>query len=100
MRIVAVTAQIDIRRAGQDIVAASKGAVDQSLTVQPGIQRAGLSRQHIDGQLAQRRADAVKKELVKRYGIDANRVNAEGQGIGSLFQENSWNRVAVCTVNE
>lgn len=50
--------------------------------------------------LAQRRADAVKKELVKRYGIDANRVNAEGQGIGSLFQENSWNRCAVCTIAE
>ncbi len=50
--------------------------------------------------LAQRRAEAVKKALVKRYGIAADRVNAEGEGIGSLFQENSWNRVAVCTVNE
>lgn len=50
--------------------------------------------------LAQRRADAVKKELVKRYGIASDRVQAEGQGIGDLFSENSWNRVAVCTVNE
>lgn len=30
--------------------------------------------------LSQRRADAVKKELVTRYGIAANRVNAKGYG--------------------
>lgn len=50
--------------------------------------------------LAQRRAEAVKKELVKRYGIAADRVQAEGMGIGDLFTENSWNRVSVCTVKE
>ena len=50
--------------------------------------------------LAQRRADAVKKELVNRYGIAADRVNAQGKGIGDLFSENDWNRVAVCTVNQ
>jgi len=50
--------------------------------------------------LAQRRAEAVKKELVKRYGIADSRVSAEGMGIGDLFSENSWNRVSVCTVNE
>ena len=50
--------------------------------------------------LAQRRADAVKKELVNRYGIAADRVNAQGMGIGDLFSENDWNRVAVCTVNQ
>lgn len=50
--------------------------------------------------LAERRAEAVKKELVKRYGIASDRVKAEGMGIGDLFQENSWNRVSVCTVNE
>lgn len=50
--------------------------------------------------LAQRRAEAVKKALVKRYGIDASRVNAEGMGIGDLFKENSWNRVSVITVKE
>lgn len=50
--------------------------------------------------LAQRRAEAVKKVLVKRYGIAANRIEAEGMGIGDLFEENSWNRVSVCTVNE
>lgn len=50
--------------------------------------------------LAQRRADAVKKELVNRYGIAADRINAQGKGIGGLFSENDWNRVAVCTVNQ
>ena len=50
--------------------------------------------------LAQRRAEAVKKALVKRYGISADRIQAEGMGIGDLFEENSWNRVSVCTVNE
>lgn len=50
--------------------------------------------------LAERRAEAVKKELVKRYGIASGRVKAEGMGIGDLFQENSWNRVSVCTVHE
>lgn len=50
--------------------------------------------------LAERRAEAVKKELVKRYGIASDRVKAEGMGVGDLFQENSWNRVSVCTVNE
>ena len=50
--------------------------------------------------LAERRAEAVKKELVKRYGINASRINAEGMGIGDLFEENSWNRVSVITVSE
>ena len=50
--------------------------------------------------LAQRRAEAVKKVLVKRYGIADSRITAEGMGIGDLFEENSWNRVSVCTVNE
>lgn len=50
--------------------------------------------------LAERRAEAVKKELVKKYGIDANRVSAEGMGIGDLFAENNWNRVSVMTVSE
>jgi outer membrane protein OmpA-like peptidoglycan-associated protein len=50
--------------------------------------------------LATKRAEAVKKALVNDYGIDASRVNAEGQGIGELFTTNNWNRVASMTVNE
>jgi outer membrane protein OmpA-like peptidoglycan-associated protein len=50
--------------------------------------------------LATKRAEAVKKALVNDYGIDASRVNAEGQGIGELFTTNDWNRVASMTVSE
>lgn len=50
--------------------------------------------------LAQRRAEAVKKALVNTYGVSADRVNAEGMGIGDLFTTNDWNRVAVMTVND
>lgn len=50
--------------------------------------------------LAERRAEAVKKELVKRYGISSSRIDAAGMGVGDLFDENSWNRVSVVTVNE
>lgn len=49
--------------------------------------------------LAQKRADVVKKALVNQYKIDAARITAEGQGIGKLFSEPTWNRVAVCTVD-
>lgn len=47
--------------------------------------------------LAEKRAQAVKKALVKE-GIAENRINAQGEGIGDMFSENSWNRVAICTV--
>lgn len=49
--------------------------------------------------LAQKRADVVKKQLVNKYKIAADRITAEGQGIGKLFSEPTWNRVAVCTVD-
>lgn len=48
--------------------------------------------------LAARRAESVKKELINRYGVAENRIDAQGKGIGELFSENDWNRVAVCTV--
>lgn len=48
--------------------------------------------------LASARADAVKKMLVKKYGISADRITAEGQGIGHMFSEESWNWVAICTI--
>lgn len=52
----------------------------------------------INARLSQRRADAVKNVLVKKYGIDASRINAEGEGVGSVFSVPSWNRVAISTV--
>ena len=48
--------------------------------------------------LAKNRAEAVKNMLVKTYGIKADRITAEGQGIGDMFEEESWNRVSICTL--
>ena len=50
--------------------------------------------------LAQRRAEAVKTSLVKRYKIASDRIVAEGQGIGEMFTEQSWNRVSICTLED
>lgn len=50
--------------------------------------------------LAQKRAEAVKTALVKKYKISADRIKAEGQGIGEMFSEESWNRVSICTLED
>ncbi len=50
--------------------------------------------------LAQKRADSVKKVLVNKYDINADRINAVGCGIGDTFSQKNWNRCAICTVNE
>jgi len=50
--------------------------------------------------LAQRRAESVKNTLVQRYGISADRITAEGQGIGHMFKEDTWNRVSICTLED
>lgn len=50
--------------------------------------------------LAKNRAEAVKTMLVNKYGIKADRINAKGNGIGEMFKEESWNRVAICILNE
>ena len=51
-------------------------------------------------QLSQRRANAVKDILVNKYGIEANRINAIGHGVGDIFSEPAWNRVGICTIDE
>lgn len=50
--------------------------------------------------LAQRRAEAVKDALVKKYGVPADRIQAQGEGIGHMFKEESWNRVSICTLDD
>lgn len=50
--------------------------------------------------LAASRAESVKFTLVSKYGIKADRIKAEGQGIGEMFKEESWNRVAICILND
>ena len=48
--------------------------------------------------LAQARAESVKNALVKGYKIPASRIQAKGEGIGNMFEEESWNRVSICTL--
>lgn len=50
--------------------------------------------------LAAARAESVKTMLVKKFGIDADRIEASGEGIGSMFTENDWNRVSICTLED
>jgi outer membrane protein OmpA-like peptidoglycan-associated protein len=37
--------------------------------------------------LAERRAEAVKKELVNVYGIDASRISTEGKGASNFVAQ-------------
>ncbi len=48
--------------------------------------------------LAQARAESVKNALIKKYGVNDSRIQAEGEGIGNMFDEESWNRVSICTL--
>lgn len=48
--------------------------------------------------LAQARAESVKNALVSKYKIDAKRITAQGEGIGNMFEQESWNRVSICTL--
>ena len=50
--------------------------------------------------LAAARAESVKTMLVKKYDIAADRITAEGEGIGHMFSENDWNRVSICTLED
>ncbi|MDE6512824.1 MAG: OmpA family protein [Muribaculaceae bacterium] len=50
--------------------------------------------------LAASRAESVKSMLVNKYGIKADRIKAQGKGIGEMFKEESWNRVAICVLND
>ena len=50
--------------------------------------------------LAAARAEAVKTLLVKRYKISADRIQAEGNGIGDMFSEPDWNRVSIANIVE
>lgn len=54
----------------------------------------------VNKRLASARAKAVKDALTYRFGIAADRIQAEGNGIGDMFSENSWNRVSICTIEE
>lgn len=53
----------------------------------------------LNAKLAAARAESVKTALVKKYKIAADRITAEGEGVGHMFEEESWNRVAICTLD-
>ena len=50
--------------------------------------------------IAKARAEAVKAILVKQYKIDAERIVAEGNGVGNVFSKPEWNRVSIVTIQE
>lgn len=54
----------------------------------------------VNARIAKQRAESVKNMLINRYEIAANRITAEGQGVGNMFEEPDWNRVSICTINE
>ena len=54
----------------------------------------------INEKLSVARAEAVKNILVKRYKIDASRIEAQGCGVGNTFSEPDWNRVSICTIEK
>ena len=54
----------------------------------------------VNERIAKARAEAVKAVLVKQYKINADRIVAEGNGIGHMFSEPDWNRVSIATIKE
>lgn len=50
--------------------------------------------------LAAARAESVKTMLINKYHIAADRITAQGEGVGEMFSENNWNRVSICTLEE
>lgn len=55
----------------------------------------------INEKLSVNRAEAVKNRLIKKYKIDPSRiVEVKGNGVGNLFSEPTWNRVAISTITE
>ena len=55
--------------------------------------------EELNERIARQRAEAVQKMLVNKYGISKERIVAEGQGIGYMFEEPDWNRISICTIN-
>ena len=54
----------------------------------------------VNARIANARANAVKDMLIKTYKISADRIVAEGQGVGDMFSEPDWNRVSIRTLEE
>ena len=78
------------------IAAYMKSHPEATCTINGYASKDGPADHNID--LANGRAASVKDMLVKKYGIDAKRINAQGQGISEMFDELSWNRVSICEI--
>lgn len=56
--------------------------------------------EEVNARIAKQRAEVVKNTLINKYRIAADRISAEGQGVGNMFDEPDWNRVSICTIDE
>lgn len=75
-----------------------KANPDASITINGYASPEGTEEYNL--KLSQRRAEAVKKVLVDKYGIAASRITTVGHGVGDIFSEPAWNRVGICTIDE
>ena len=100
---------VTFRQGGVSVVASQTPNVERIATYLKNHEKATVSikgyaspegKAEVNARIAQQRADAVKSLLVKRYKIAENRITAEGQGVGNMFEEPDWNRVSICTIHE
>lgn len=100
---------VTFRQGGVSVVASQTPNVERIATYLKNHDKATVSikgyaspegKAEVNARIAQQRADAVKSLLVKRYKIAENRITAEGQGVGNMFEEPDWNRVSICTIHE
>lgn len=100
---------VTFRQGGVSVVASHTPNVERIATYLKNHEKATVSikgyaspegKAEVNARIAQQRADAVKSLLVKRYKIAENRITAEGQGVGNMFEEPDWNRVSICTIHE
>ena len=100
---------VTFRQGGVSVVASQTPNVERIATYLKNHEKATVSikgyaspegKAEVTARIAQQRADAVKSLLVKRYKIAENRITAEGQGVGNMFEEPDWNRVSICTIHE
>lgn len=100
---------VTFRQGGVSVVASQTPNVERIATYLKNHEKATVSikgyaspegKAEVNARIAQQRADAVKSLLVKRYKIAENRITAEGQGVGNMFEELDWNRVSICTIHE
>lgn len=100
---------VTFRQGGVSVVASQTPNVERIATYLKNHEKATVSikgyaspegKAEVNARIAQQRANAVKSLLVKRYKIAENRITAEGQGVGNMFEEPDWNRVSICTIHE